>query len=160
MTNKIIGDKSVFAIEYEERFCNGKAVYAKCAIWLGGQALTEPDSFACMNNVLASLRGVDAVEDQGEFLGKTPETPNQLLGMMQGHGLEQAEKHYFLAFEGFDDFLKLFFKGKEAITFIWALHPKVAKFDVYTASPQGVMRADVPNKYISQVVAELAKDIA
>jgi hypothetical protein len=108
-----------------------------------------------LDSVLRSLQGIVAA-GQADFAPDAPSTAQGLLHMMEGQGLPNAERHYFLAVEGFDDFLKLYFKGTASTIFLWSIHPQVASLDEYADHPSGVTRVEVSNDAIRQSVREFA----
>lgn len=154
MENNVIGDKSVFAIEYGEIEFSGLIRYCVCGLWLAGKRMGDVHSPIFVDTFLASLRGLDLAKPTLNVPEKWPATAQDLLNMMQGEGLPEAAAHYFLAIEGFDDFLKLYFKSFQATTFIWAIHPDSATLEPYLDYLGDVYQAEVPNVVLSKVIAD------
>jgi len=61
--------------------------------------------------------------------------------------------------EPFDYFLKLFTKDQHHMTFIWAVHPRYAEFDIYRDYPKGVQKVCVENSEFRRVVDEFAQAV-
>jgi len=65
----------------------------------------------------------------------------------------------FLSQDTFDYFLKLFTKDKNLTTFVWAVHPRYAGFDIYRDYPKGVQKVCVENSEFQRVVDEFAQAV-
>lgn len=157
METNVIGDKSSFAVEFGEIFLQGGATFGQGGLWISGHQLHEAGTSVCLDTVLAGLQGIanaTPIKDRQPF---SPSSAEELLLMMRGQGLADVHQHYFLPIEAFDDFLKLFFKGPEYITFVWAVHPEVIDLAVYQGYPKGVQTSLVEGSEFRHVVDQFAR---
>lgn len=157
MANKLVGTKAIFGVEFAVMESRGPLDYGSCALWLGGDQIQDLGSKVFLQSVASSLIGLVKAQPCA-FVPEVPSTPEEFLLMMEeGIGLPNVGDHYFLHIEGFDDFLKLFFKKEHSTTFFWGVDPRIAKLGEYAGMPSHVSSIDVPNAVIREVVEQFER---
>jgi len=159
MENNVIGDKSVFAIEFSEISHQGQATFAQCGIWLGGHQLYEPSPTTCLDALLRKLQGIANSAPVTENPSPVPASAAEFLQVILNEYRDDIHWYDCFGEETFDYFLKLFTKDQHHMTFIWAVHPRYAEFDIYRDYPKGVQKVCVENSEFRRVVDEFAQAV-
>jgi hypothetical protein len=160
MQTDLIGRRSSFGIQVHDVHARGQARYGQCGLWLGGYVLGDPTTSVCLDAVLSSLNGVAVAAPSPSCGLSVADSASELLSLIEGTDVPAIQRHCFLPLEGFDDFLKLFWKGPTHTTFIWAVHPAVAGLDAYREYPKSVQQVVVEHSELRQVLDEFARLVA
>lgn len=158
--DKLIGDKLSFAVEYSAVKTSGSLHYGECGVWIAGVLLQDIRTEIFVESVLMELKGLLKVPSSSDPPPPAPRDSHKFLDEMEGRGeLASPDSHFFLAVEGFDGFLKLFFKSDDQTTFWLALHPDVQVPTSKELQGGVVISAGVPNQEIESVVKRLEQEL-
>jgi hypothetical protein len=152
MENNLIGEKKVFAIEYAIRNEPGIHFFGSCKIWLSDFFLGDFENDVFLIAVIRSLNGVLNTSNFTSTIPLLPSTSKELLTLMEGDEIPDIANNYFLAIEGFDHFLKLFFRKADEIVFYWSLHPDIESNSEYENYPKMVRSFTLPITIFENVV--------
>lgn len=152
MRNRIFGEKSIFSIEicdWNDDYVNPFGV---CKLWIGGHCLHDEGVKIFYPTVLASVTGI---AKRAPHLDEVPHSLNSSLALVEYVFGENSEgdgvgDHLFLMASGFDDFVKVFFKGSEFTKFLFCRYSDDLGSDVVDP----IYIVDVPNSVINIVAEE------
>jgi hypothetical protein len=120
---KIIGDTNIFALELSSWTEGSPSPMGDCQLWISGCRLSSADSGSFYDSVLDSLRAIiDKPEDVDSLPVEIDERASFVDFMFDSDAMT---KHGFLVVEGFDDYLKIFYKRAGFTTFVFCHYPPV-----------------------------------
>jgi hypothetical protein len=123
MNTNLIGDKAVFAIEYEVL---STELYGSCILWLGGNCLGGLEGEVFLDIVCQRLERISVLKNQ-IFLASDLYTLSntELFDLMQEDKIDETGLYWFLYTEGFDLFRKYVYRQGEVLYFLWQLKQEV-----------------------------------
>src|SRR5438128_318107 len=121
--NQVFGQTTEFATSVIHRSGDGPMRMGECAIWLKGRSLGDIGQNIFVESFKRGLQGIVGAEPHVGTLPRKPADPSDFLSMIEGGEISNAGRHSFLAIDGFDDYLKLFFKNSNSTNFVWSIHP-------------------------------------
>jgi hypothetical protein len=149
------GERGVFAVSVAPRSGDGPLRTSECGLWLGGLRLGDRGEAILTESFLRALDGLARAEASPVPAPRPTSTAAGFLSMIEDGRIADASRHSFLAFAGFDDFLKLFYKGRESTTFVWAVHPAALSGRHYVEYEDQVHVVEVSNATLERVIADV-----
>lgn len=124
MEIKIIGDTKSFALELSSWTEGSLSPMGECRLWISGHRLSSADSGSFYDSVLDSLREIIENPQEDAFFPAEIDERAKFVDFMLDS--DAMIKHGFLmTAEGFDDYLKIFYKRAEFTTFVFCHYPAV-----------------------------------
>lgn len=146
----IIGNKNIFAIEYEIESTLPN-IMGKACIWIDGNYIGAYDDSHILTGTLYHLERISPTSVNGE----------QFNGMNSENVYEVIKNHkdgYFLNLgESFDDFSVIVYFSEGKFNFIWELLD--APFYNYPGYPEGLLSSRVSESYYTEVLKKLKKEL-
>jgi hypothetical protein len=149
------GQPGKFAVSVAPRSGQGPLRTSECALWLGGMRLGDRGEVILTDSFLRALEGLARAPVSPVPAPRPASTAAAFLAMIEDGRIADAGRHSFLAFAGFDDFLKLFYKGPESTTFVWAVHPAALSGPHCGEYGDNVHVVEVSNGTLERVIAEV-----
>jgi hypothetical protein len=154
--DKIYGEPEEFAVSVTNLTGSGPMRMGECVIWLEGKSISTNGQSVSIEGLRRGLQGIVLAGPHKSQPTRIPTDSWEFLSMIEEDGIEDAGKHFFLAIDGFDDYLKLFFKNDLTTHFVWAIHPSHLHDSARSCDNRtDVIRAEISNEAIYRAVTEL-----
>ncbi|MET4163662.1 hypothetical protein ABIE61_003527 [Marinobacterium sp. MBR-111] len=150
----LIGDKGIFAIEFEIRD-KGTKPMGIIRIWLDGHYIGTFDDVNILTTTLHQLDRVSYESVCSETLDKLD--PKDVYQLIKSDTLDGAGRHFLSLGESFDDFSVVLYGCDKNLVFVWELNEN--HFFDYPGYPEEVQYACVPVNYFANKVELFKKKL-
>ncbi len=147
MIENVIGDKTLFAIDYSisDDHSSLPYPYGDCRIWLGGNCLGGFEGEVYLATVCRTLRSVYLMIDKLTLPENLYDLSyNEIFTIMKESQLDEKGTHWFMDCEGFDLMNNYVYYRNDTLFFLWKYCPDAWDGARAWGFPGQLFSAEVP----------------